>query len=124
VIVAGDLNVCHTVLDMHVPKVVRKYQGKHPSSTTKEKTNFEKFLNIGFVDTFRRLNPSTKKYSWYNIKRLGREKNLGKRLDYFLVSEDFISAVTRSEVLSDIEGSDHCPIELNLDLSLITKKDE
>jgi hypothetical protein len=49
---------------------------------------------------------------------------LGKRLDYFLVNEDLINAVTRSEVLSDIEGSDHCPIELNLDLSLLTKNDD
>lgn len=79
--------MCHTVLDMHVPKIVRKHQGKHPSATRQERTNFESFLNVGFVDTFRRLNPKSKKYSWYNIKRLGREKNLGKRLDYFLVNE-------------------------------------
>ena len=86
VIVAGDLNVCHTTLDYHIPKIHVK-NSTTPSTTKKEQSNFSSFLKMGFIDTFRKLNPMVKKYSWYNVQRLGKEKNLGKRLDYFVVND-------------------------------------
>lgn len=78
---------------------------------------------MGWVDTFRKLNPTVKKYTWWRIEYGDRERNIGKRLDYFLVNEAFFPVVEKSEILSDVRGSDHCPIYLVVDLKQIKEKE-
>lgn len=71
---------------------------------------------MGWIDTFRKLNPEKKEYTWWRLQHGNRERNIGKRLDYFLVNESFFPAVVQSDVLGSIMGSDHCPIYLKIDL--------
>lgn len=83
VIICGDLNVCHEELDIHVTPQAHK----QPGFTYEERTSFKHFLDKGWVDTFRRLNPTKRVYTWWKIEYGNREKNIGKRLDYFLVNQ-------------------------------------
>ena len=113
VIICGDLNVCHKEIDIAKPKGNEKTAG----FTVEERDSFTKFLETGWVDTFRKFYPTTVKYSWWSMRTGGRAKNIGWRLDYFLVSEPSIKHVKDSTINNDIFGSDHCPIELTLDLN-------
>lgn len=110
VIICGDLNVCHKEIDIAKPKGNEKTAG----FTIEERESFTKFLATGWVDTFRKFYPDLVKYSWWSMRTGGRAKNIGWRLDYFLVDDKSAALVKDSQINNDIFGSDHCPIELNL----------
>lgn len=112
IVYAGDLNVAHEEIDIKNPKTNIHNAG----FTIEEREAFSNLLNNGFIDTFRNLYPATVKYSWWSYRFNARKNNAGWRIDYFVVSKDFISHVKDSKILNDIYGSDHCPIELDLDL--------
>ena len=109
VIFCGDLNVAHEEIDIKNPKSNRMNAG----FTDEERAKMTVLLNNGFVDTFRRLYPDARdRYSWWSYRFHARENNAGWRIDYFLVSERLMGKVTDSLILSDIYGSDHCPVAL------------
>lgn len=112
VILCGDLNVCHKDIDIARPKGNEKTAG----FTIEERNSFNKFLEDGWTDTFRMKYPETVKYSWWSMRTKGREKNIGWRLDYFIVDKHILPCVVDSTINNDIFGSDHCPIELTLQL--------
>lgn len=109
VILCGDLNVAHKEIDLKNPKTNRKNAG----FTDEERQKMTDLLAGGYVDTFRHLYPDTKDaYSWWSYMNNAREKNIGWRIDYFLVSENFKSQIKDAEIHAHIEGSDHCPVVL------------
>ena len=108
VIVCGDLNVAHEEIDLKNPKTNRH----NPGFTDEERGKFSDLLSAGFADTFRRLYPERVAYSWWSYRFHAREKDVGWRIDYFLVSERFLPNVKDSRILADVTGSDHCPVEL------------
>lgn len=112
VIVTGDLNVAHNEIDLKNPSTNHHSAG----FTDEERREFSKLLDLGFVDTFRKLHPEEKKYSYWSYFRNARKTNAGWRLDYMLVTEDIFPLVKRSEILNDVFGSDHCPVLLDIDL--------
>lgn len=112
VIVCGDMNVAHQEIDLKNPKTNRRNAG----FTDEERGKMTELLNAGFADTFRRLNPDAAgAYSWWSYRFRAREKNAGWRIDYFLVSERFMARVKDARILSDIFGSDHCPVLLEIE---------
>jgi len=113
VVVCGDLNVAHQEIDLKNPKTNRKNAG----FTDQERDKMTQLLQAGFIDTWRQLNPDvTDVYSWWSYRFHAREKNAGWRIDYFLVSQRLLPQVTGAHIHTDIMGSDHCPVELTLDL--------
>lgn len=111
VIVCGDMNVAHKEIDLKNPKTNRRNAG----FTDEERGEFTKLLEAGFVDTFRLKHPDlTDAYSWWSYRMRAREKNVGWRIDYFVVSERLAQRVTEANIRADIFGSDHCPVELVL----------
>ena len=112
VIVTGDLYVAHNEIDLKNPSTNHHSAG----FTDEERREFSKLLDLGFVDTFRKLHPEEKKYSYWSYFRNARKTNAGWRLDYMLVTEDIFPLVKRSEILNDVFGSDHCPVLLDIDL--------
>lgn len=113
VIICGDMNVAHTEIDLKNPKSNTKNAG----FTIEEREKFTKLLDSGFVDTFRHLNPELKEaYSWWSYRFHAREKNAGWRIDYYLISKSLLPHLKDAQILSDIYGSDHCPVMLELDI--------
>ncbi len=113
VVVCGDMNVAHNEIDLKNPKTNTKNAG----FTTEEREKFTKLLECGFTDTFRYLYPDARDaYSWWSYRFKAREKNAGWRIDYFLVSDRLRPYVKEACILSDIYGSDHCPVMLELDI--------
>ena len=113
VIVCGDMNVAHTEIDLKNPKSNVNNAGFTPQ----ERAAFTKLLDSGFIDTFRHLYPDvTGAYSWWSYMFSARAKNAGWRIDYFLVSERIKDRITAAEIHSDVMGSDHCPVLLEIDL--------
>ena len=112
VILCGDLNVAHEPIDLKHPKNNEMSAGY----TIEERNCVSKLLDSGFVDTFRELHPNEIKYSWWSYIRNARATNAGWRIDYFVVSKRLLPQVIRAEILNDIYGSDHCPIELDIKL--------
>ncbi len=110
VVYCGDLNVAHQEIDIKNPKTNRRSAG----FTDEERGKMTELLDAGFADTFRRLYPTEVKYTWWSYMFKAREKNVGWRLDYFLVDEGFLPAVEDSVIYSDVLGSDHCPVGLLL----------
>ncbi|XP_070506659.1 DNA repair nuclease APEX1-like [Chironomus tepperi] len=111
VIIAGDLNVAHNEIDLANPKSNHKTAG----FTKEERDGFTKFLSYGFIDTFRELYPDqTGAYTFWSYMRNSRAKNVGWRLDYFIVSKRFMTKVKDNVIRSSVRGSDHCPIVLYL----------
>ena len=112
VIYTGDLNVAHTPIDLKNPK------GNECSAgfTKEERDKMTRLLNNNFIDTFRYFYPNEIKYSWRSYRFKSREKDIGWRIDYFIVSSSLISKVKDSLILNEIKGSDHCPIELLIDI--------
>ena len=111
VIFCGDLNVAHTEIDLKNPKTNRKNAG----FTDEERQKFTELLNAGFVDTFRYFYPEqTGIYSWWSYRFSARAKNAGWRIDYFCVSESLKDRLEDAKILTDIMGSDHCPVELDI----------
>ena len=111
-VVCGDFNICHQELDIHHPKEATKKQlsGFLPD----ERSWFTEFCDLGFVDIFRQVNPLEKQYSWWTFRAGARSKNLGWRIDYFLVAAGLRDKVDKVEYLTDIVGSDHAPVLLSL----------
>ena len=110
VIVCGDLNVAHEEIDLKNPKTNRRNAG----FTDEEREKFTRWLSQGFKDTFRTLYPDQVTYSWWSYRFQARQKNAGWRIDYFVVSERLMAQVKDAKIHTDIEGSDHCPVELDL----------
>ena len=109
VILCGDLNVAHQEIDLRNPKTNRK----NPGFTDQEREKFTALLNSGFIDTFRHLHPdTTDAYSWWSYRFQARAKNAGWRIDYFVTSQRLAQSINDASILSDIMGSDHCPVQL------------
>ena len=111
VIVTGDFNVAHREIDLARPKA---NYNKTAGFTQVEIDGLDNLLATGLTDTFRQLHPDTVKYSFWSQRAGARERNVGWRIDYFLVSEPLIEKVQRADILDQIMGSDHCPILLEL----------
>lgn len=111
VIVCGDLNVAHRDIDLARPK---PNYNKSAGYMQEEIDGIDHILASGFVDTFRYQHPETEKYSWWSYRAGARGKNIGWRIDYFLVTEDLVGRIGRTDILNDIMGSDHCPVLLEL----------
>lgn len=113
VIVCGDMNVAHNEIDLKNPKTNRKNAG----FTDEEREKMTVLLDDGFIDTFRYFYPDQENiYSWWSYRFKAREKNAGWRIDYFLTSESLKDKLIDAKIHTDIMGSDHCPVELDIDL--------
>lgn len=111
IILCGDLNVAHKEIDLKNPKSNRKNAG----FTDEEREKMTTLLDSGFVDTFRFIFPDLKEiYSWWSYRFKAREKNAGWRIDYFIISERLKDNITEAKIMTDITGSDHCPVLLEL----------
>ena len=110
VIICGDLNVAHEEIDLKNPKTNRRNAG----FTDEEREKMTILLDKGFVDTFRHLYPEQVTYSWWSYRFCAREKNAGWRIDYFLISERLKERLVDAKIHTEILGSDHCPVELEL----------
>ena len=113
VIMCGDLNVAHQEIDLKNPKSNHHNAG----FTDEERGKMTELLNSGFVDTFRHFYPDAEgRYSWWSYRFKARENNAGWRIDYFIVSEDLKDRLVSADIHSDITGSDHCPVEVEIDI--------
>jgi exodeoxyribonuclease III len=112
VLFCGDLNVAHTELDLANPKPNRGKKG----FTVEEREGFQNFLDAGFVDTFRMFTEGNGHYSWWSNFSNARSRNVGWRIDYWLVSDKLRKLVKKAEIHTDVMGSDHCPVSVTLDL--------
>ena len=113
VIYCGDLNVAHKEIDLKNPKTNRK----NPGFTDEERGKMTTVLENGFTDTFRYLYPDMEQiYSWWSYRFKAREKNAGWRIDYFICSERLNDKINDAKIHTDVYGSDHCPVELDIDL--------
>ena len=110
VLVCGDLNVAHKEIDLKNPKTNRRNHG----FTDEEREKFSQWLDSGFTDTFRFLYPEQVTYSWWSYRFRAREKNTGWRIDYFVVSSRINDQIADAKIHTEIMGSDHCPVELEL----------
>ncbi|MDD4592853.1 MAG: exodeoxyribonuclease III [Parabacteroides sp.] len=110
VIVCGDFNTAHHPIDLKNPKSNENYSGFLPI----EREYLDKWIDHGFVDTFRYFYPDTVKYSWWSYMFQARTKNVGWRIDYFMVSRNMIKSVKDADILTNVMGSDHCPVALYL----------
>ncbi|MDD7770215.1 exodeoxyribonuclease III [Suipraeoptans intestinalis] len=111
VIFCGDLNVAHREIDLKNPKTNRKNAG----FTDEERQKFTELTEAGFIDTFRYFYPDqTEIYSWWSYRFRAREKNAGWRIDYFCVSEELKDRLEDAQILTDVMGSDHCPVVLQM----------
>ncbi|QSE98840.1 exodeoxyribonuclease III [Fulvivirga lutea] len=113
VIVCGDLNVAHTEMDIARPK---SNYNKSAGYTQAEIDGLEKYLDYGLVDSFRAQHPDEVKYSYWNQMFKSRERNVGWRIDYFLVNESLMPKVNKAEIHNEYYGSDHCPVSITADL--------
>ena len=112
VIVTGDMNVAHREIDLKNPKTNRRNAG----FTDEERGKMTELLDSDFIDTFRYFYPDTEGiYSWWSYRFKAREKNAGWRIDYFLVSKDMESRLKDAKIHTEVLGSDHCPVELEID---------
>lgn len=112
VIYCGDLNVAHQPIDIKNPLANERNAGY----TIEERTKLSELLNEGFIDTFRLVHPTMIKYSWWSYRFSARMKNIGWRIDYFLVSNRLMNQIKNADILTDVMGSDHCPVLLELDI--------
>lgn len=111
VVVCGDLNVAHKEIDLKNPKANEKNAGFSPQ----ERSKMTELLEAGFVDTYRHLYPLEEDaYTWWSYMQRARERNIGWRIDYFLVSERIKDKVAEAKIYADVFGSDHCPVGLQL----------
>ena len=112
VVFNGDLNVAHTEDDLANPKPNRGKKG----FTEEERAGFQSFIDAGFIDTLRMFKQGNGHYTWWSHFARSRERNVGWRIDYFMVSESLKSKVIAAEIHADVMGSDHCPISITLDV--------
>lgn len=109
-IICGDVNTAHKEIDLARPKENEKISGFLPE----ERAWIDKLIAHGYVDTFRTFNQKPGQYTWWNLKTRARERNVGWRIDYFFVSQNFKEKVKSAYILSQVTGSDHCPIGIDL----------
>ena len=114
ILISGDINICHEAIDIHNPVSNKKSSGFLPE----ERQWITDFLASGFKDTFRELDKSPHKYTWWTYRFGARKKNLGWRIDYHFITENLMPQLNRSVILSEAVHSDHCPILIDLDVSL------
>ena len=113
VIICGDLNVAHNEIDLKNPKTNRRSAG----FTDEERGKFTELLEAGFVDSFRHFYPDMKEiYSWWSYRFKAREKNAGWRIDYYVTSESLREKLMDAKIHTQVMGSDHCPVELEIEL--------
>ena len=112
VILCGDLNVAHERIDIKNPDSNQRNAG----FTIEERTKFSNLLETGFIDSFRFKYPDVVKYSWWSYRFNARANNAGWRIDYFVVSKDLSDKIVDAKILNDVFGSDHCPVELDINL--------
>ena len=110
VIVCGDMNVAHNPIDLARPKQNEGNAGY----SEQERSKFNELLSAGFVDTFRTLHPNEQVYSWWSYRMKARERNVGWRIDYFLVSEQLKDEVSAASIHTEVFGSDHCPVSIEI----------
>ena len=112
-VICGDYNICHEAIDIHDPVRNKKVSGYLPE----ERAWIDQFMNSGFIDSFRYLNPDPHQYSWWSYRANARNNNKGWRIDYNLVSENLKDNITRSYMLPNAKHSDHCPVGVELKLN-------
>ena len=112
VILCGDLNVAHQEIDIKNARTNRMSAG----FTDQERAKMTELLAAGFTDSFRSIHPDEVKYSWWSYRFHAREKNAGWRIDYFIVSNRIADKIKAAEIHNEVFGSDHCPVELDIDL--------
>ncbi len=112
VILCGDLNVAHQEIDLKNPKTNRNSAG----FSDEERAKLTQLLESGFIDTFRYLNPEKIAYSWWSYRFNARARNAGWRIDYFIVSKRLCDMLKQADIHTDITGSDHCPVSLEINL--------
>jgi exodeoxyribonuclease III len=110
VIICGDMNVAHEEIDLKNPKTNRG----NPGFSDEEREKFSELLDAGFTDTFRYLYPDTAAYSWWSFRANARANGVGWRIDYFLVSDRLRDNIEKAYICSEIYGSDHCPVGLDI----------
>ena len=109
-IICGDFNTAHKAIDLARPKENENVSGFLPM----EREWMDKFVARGFIDTFRYFNKEPEYYTWWSMRTRARERNIGWRLDYLFVTENLLDLVTEASILSDVKGSDHCPVGIKL----------
>lgn len=114
-IIAGDVNTAHREIDLARPKENEKVSGFLPE----ERAWIDRVVAKGYFDTFRYLHPDLVQYSWWDLKSRARERNIGWRIDYIFVAEPLLPAVKRAFILTEVLGSDHCPVGVELDLDSV-----
>ena len=110
VVICGDMNVAHEEIDLKNPATNHFNAG----FSDEERAKMTELLSAGFVDSWRLQHPDEEKYSWWSYRMRARERNVGWRIDYFIVSESLRGRIVSTDILNDIFGSDHCPVELIL----------
>ena len=110
VIICGDLNVAHEEIDLKNPATNHFNAG----FSDEERGKFSELLAAGFCDSWRMQHPGEAKYSWWSYRMAARERNVGWRIDYFVVSDNFADHIESTDILNDVFGSDHCPVVLNI----------
>ena len=112
IIYCGDLNVAHNEIDLKNPKT----NVGNPGFSDEERGKMTELLGAGFVDSFRYQNPEKIKYSWWSYRMKARERNVGWRIDYFVISPKLCDKIVNTDILNDVFGSDHCPVLIDLDI--------
>jgi len=114
IIFCGDVNTAHTEIDLSHPKENEKSSGFLPI----ERAWMDKVVEHGYVDTFRLFNPRPDNYIWWDYRTGARERNIGWRLDYFFVNREFVPKIANAYILSEVPGSDHCPVGIDVEINL------
>ncbi|MDC0948657.1 exodeoxyribonuclease III [Gammaproteobacteria bacterium] len=110
-VMCGDFNVAHREIDIARPK---PNYNKSAGFTQREIDGMDALHEAGFIDSFRHQHPETVRYSWWSYRAGAREKNIGWRIDYFLVSQQLSDRIAETDIVNDVHGSDHCPVALTL----------
>lgn len=111
-VICGDVNTAHKEIDLARPKENEKISGFLPI----EREWMDKFISHGYVDTFRMFNDQPEQYTWWDMQSRARERNVGWRIDYFFVSENFRKNVNNAFIMPEVMGSDHCPVGIEINL--------
>ena len=111
IIICGDFNTAHNEIDLRYPKQNQKTSGFLPE----ERVWIDKYLSHGFIDIYRELFPERVEYTWWTYRMNARQKNVGWRLDYFLVSDSLVPTIKDVVIHGDVTGSDHCPVTLTIE---------
>ncbi len=109
-ILCGDYNIAHKEIDLKNPKT----NGKNPGFLPEERNWMDKFIEAGYIDLFRFFDPTPGNYTWWSYRFSARERNIGWRIDYFGITECLLDSVENCEILSDVMGSDHCPVLMEI----------